>query len=233
MIAAITRPIYLAVTLAVFFLSLLTFAKLIPLTTQKAQVSQLVLVTPSDPTTFNYAINNSAYSVFPFIYSGLVRENGITGELEPALAESWSISPDKLQIIFTLRQGLKWSDGKPLTVDDVIFTYQDIYLNNKIPTIYRDFLRVGNTDVFPLVQKLDRYRVKFTLPEPFAPFLRVAGRLAILPSHKLRSSVLSNDAQGNPQFLSTWTTDTNPQNIVGNGPYILESYTPSQRVVLQ
>ena len=79
---------------------------------------------------------SSPYSVFPFIYQGLVKENGITNELEPALAESWTVSEDRLKITFTLRDKLKWSDGKPLTVDDVMFTYKDIYFNEKIPTLY-------------------------------------------------------------------------------------------------
>ena len=233
MIATVIRSLRLAVALGLFCLLLFTGCNPNQWKTQTARGSQLVLVTPSDPATFNFAMNNSPYSIFPFIYRGLVRENGITAELEPALAESWSISPNKRQIIFTLREGLKWSDGQPLTADDVVFTYQDIYLNNKIPTVYKDLLRIGSTDTFFSVQKLDERRVQFTLPEPFAPFLRVAGTLAILPAHKLRSSVLANDAEGNPQFLSTWSTETNPQQIVGNGPYILESYTPSQRVVFR
>ena len=233
MIVVVMRQLRLAVAVGLSFLLLLTGCNPSQLTSQKAQVSQLVLVTPNDPDTFNYALNNSPYSVFPFIYNGLIRENGFTGELEPELAESWSISADRLQITFTLREGLKWSDGEPLTVDDVIFTYQDIYLNNKIPTIYRDWLRIGTTDIFPSVQKLDRRRVKFTLLEPFAPLFRSVGILPILPAHVLRSLVRSTDANGNSQFLSTWSTDTNPQKIIGNGPYILESYTPSHRVVLR
>ncbi len=231
LIATIVRPLHLAVALGLLYLLLSCNPSQWQSST--ARKSQLVLVTPSDPATFNFAMNNSLYSIFPYIYRGLVRENGITTEIEPALAESWSISPNKRQIIFTLRQGLKWSDGQPLTADDVVFTYQDIYLNNKIPTVYKDFLRIGSTDSFPSVRKLDERRVEFTLPEPFAPFLRVAGTLAILPAHKLRSSILTTNAEGNPQFLSTWSSDTNPEDIVGNGPYILESYIPSQRLVFR
>ena len=60
---------------------------------------------------------------------------------------------------------------KPLTADDVIFTYQDIYLNNKIPTLYKDLLRIGSTDTFPSVQKLDR-AAEFSLlcPNPLLLF---------------------------------------------------------------
>ena len=176
---------------------------------------------------------SSPYSVFPFIYQGLVKEIGITNELEPALAESWTVSEDRLKIIFTLRDKLKWSDGKPLTVDDVMFTYKDIYFNEKIPTLYKDFLRIGNKNVFPSIQKLDEKRIEFILPEPFTPFLRKSASLAILPAHALRDSVLSNDANGNPQFISTWGTDTSPEKIIVNGAYQIESYTPSERVIFK
>ncbi|MCJ8282657.1 MAG: ABC transporter substrate-binding protein, partial [Rivularia sp. ALOHA_DT_140] len=117
--------------------------------------SQLNLVYPSDAATFNFAMNTSPFSVFPFIYQGLVKENPVTTELEPDLAKSWTVSDDRLKITFTLRDKLKWSDGKPLNVDDVIFTYKDIYLNPKIPTVFKDFLRIGNQDVIPSIQKLD------------------------------------------------------------------------------
>jgi hypothetical protein len=62
--------------------------------------------------------------------------------------------------------------------------------------------------------------VQFTLPEPFAPMLENTS-LNIIPAHILRSAVEGTDAQGNPQFLSTWGTDTAPGKIVGNGPYRL------------
>ncbi len=195
--------------------------------------SQLVLVTPNDPATFNYALIRSPYNVIQFAYTGLLKQNGITSELEPALAESWSVSPDKRRISFTLRQNLKWSDGKPLTADDVIFTYRDIYLNKKIPTSFRDRLQIDSQGSLPSVKKLDSRRVEFISPKPFAPLLRYAGILPILPAHVLRDSLISTDSNGNLKFLSTWTTDTEPQNIISNGPYRLVSYIPAQRAILE
>lgn len=203
------------------------------LNSQSNNNSRLVLVSPSPPSTFNYAMSRSSYDFFRFIYKGLISENGLTGELEPALAESWVLSENKKRIIFTLRSELKWSDGKPLTADDVIFTYQDIYLNQKIPTVYRDFLRIGSTGAFPSVKKIDRRRVGFILPEPFAPFLRYVEKLKILPAHALRNTILSTDGDGKPLFLSTWNTNTQPQKIISNGPFKLANYTPSQRIILE
>ncbi|MBE9126690.1 MULTISPECIES: ABC transporter substrate-binding protein [unclassified Coleofasciculus] len=199
---------------------------------EAAQKSQLVTSSLSDPATFNYALSQESSNIFPYTYEGLVAENGVTGEIQPALAESWEISEDQQRIVFTLREGLKWSDGEPLTVDDVVFTYNDIYLNEDIPTDIRDILRIGETGGFPNVQKLDERRVEFTTPEPFAPFLRTTG-LAILPAHALRDTVNAKDQEGKPQFLTTWGVDTDPNKIIVNGPYQLERYNTSQRVVLR
>ncbi len=202
--------------------------------TQAARAPRVVVTSTSDPKTFNYITSDEASSgeILSQMYDGLLTTNGITGELEPGLAESWEISPDQKQIVYTLRPDLKWSDGKPMTVDDIVFTYNDIVFNEKIPTSVADIFRVGESGLFPSVRKLDERRVEFTAPEPFAPLLRFAGG-AFMPKHALESSVKAVDAQGNPQFLSTWGTDTDPTKIVGSGAYRLKSYQPGERVILE
>ncbi|MBP0017787.1 MAG: ABC transporter substrate-binding protein [Cyanobacteria bacterium SBLK] len=194
-------------------------------------VSQLVFVSPSDPSTFNAPLNQSAFNIFGFINEGLLTQNGMTTELEPALAESWEISEDKRKIVFTLRKGLQWSDGAPLTADDVVFSYNNVYLNPKVPTGIRDILRVG--DGYPSVRKIDDLHVEFTVPEPFAPFLRYAGGISILPKHALEKAVTTTDKNGDLALLTTWGTDTNPQEIVGAGYYRMTDYIPSQRVIFE
>lgn len=223
------------------FLFVLTFLVAIALTgcnptqfrTAAAQVPQIVFVSTTDPQTFNYFLNQQSPSVFDYTFEGMLTQNGVTGELEPGIAQAWRISSDNLKIVFTLREGLKWSDGKPLTVDDVIFTFNDILFNEAISTDNRDIFRIGEKGALPKLRKLDRRSVEFTVPEPFAPFLLFAGGTAILPEHILRQSVVTKDKDGKPQFLSTWGTDTDPKKIIGNGPFKLESYTPSQRVVFE
>ena len=200
--------------------------------TEAAQVPQLVRGILSDPKTFNYALSQESPNVFELINEGLITENPITGDTEPALAESWKISPNKLKIEFTLREGLQWSDGEPLTVDDVVFTYNEIYLNEAIPTDARDILRVGQSRELPTVSKLDNRRVEFTVPEPFAPILGSIS-LPILPAHILREFVENKDADGKPQFLSIWGVDTPPEQIIVNGLYQLERYLTNQRIVFR
>lgn len=199
---------------------------------EAAQGTQLVTSVLSDPKTFNYALSQESPNIFGLTYEGLITENPITGEVEPALAESWTVSEDGLRITFTLRPNLKWSDGQPLTVDDVVFTYNDVYLNEAIPTDVRDVIRVGESGALPSVKKLDQRRVEFAVPEPFAPFLRTTG-LAILPAHALRELIQTKGTDGKPKFLSTWGVDTPPDQIVVNGPYRLALYATSQRVIFR
>lgn len=232
-------PIFSAITRRRSFLLLLSslaaFAfsgcQPLKLNTNAAQVPQVVISVLSDPKTFNYPLSQESPNIFGYTYEGLITENG-RGLLEPALAESWEISEDSKKIVFTLRKGLKWSDGKPLTADDVIFSYNEIYLNEAIPTDARDVLRIGESRALPTVRKIDDLRIEFTTPEPFAPFLRVTG-LPILPAHVLRESVQTKDSEGKPKFLSMWGIDTPPSQIIVNGPYVLDNYATSQRVIFK
>lgn len=200
--------------------------------TKSAQAAQLVNSILSDPKTFNYALSSEVPNIFGLTYEGLTTQNPITGEIEPVLAESWSVTDDELGFIFTLREGLKWSDGQEITSDDVVFTYNDIYLNEEIPTDTRDILRIGESRRLPNVEKIDDRRVKFTTPEPFAPFLGALG-IPILPAHVLEESITTKDKEGKPTFLSKWGVDTPVDEIIVNGPYKLERYDTSQRVIFR
>lgn len=199
---------------------------------QAAEGSQLISSVLSDPKTFNYLLSQESPNVFGLIYEGLLQENGVTAELEPALAESWQVNPETLEITFTLRPNLKWSDGEPLTSEDVVFTYNDLYLNPQIPTDTRDILRIGEAGQFPAVTALGDRQVKFTLPEPFAPFLRTCG-LPILPAHILRPYVEQLDSSGKPQVISIWGTDTDPAEIIGTGPFLMDRYRTNQRLIFR
>ena len=197
-------------------------------------VPQLVDAILSDPKTFNPVLSSDATSsaVGSMMFDGLLTQNPITGEFEPALAESWQVSDDDLEITFTLRPNLKWSDGKPLTADDVVFTFKQLYLNNDIPYNGRATLKVGESQAFPEIVKLNNLQVKFTLPEPFAPFFSTIGS-SILPKHVLQESVTKKDSEGKPLFLTTWGVDTPPDNFVVNSAYRLREYANAQRLIFE
>ncbi len=200
---------------------------------EAAQVPQLIEGVLSDPKTFNSALSQEAPNIFGYTYEGLLSANGLTGEIEPALARSLpEVSADKKRLVFTLKSGLKWSDGHPLTADDVVFTFNQVYFNDKIPSPTRDVFRIGESGALPQVTKVDDLRVEFLLPEPFSPILRSLST-EILPAHALQASIEKMDESGNPEFLSMWGTDTDPEKIVVNGMYRLKEYIPSQRIIFE
>lgn len=229
-------PCWLLRGLLILALVLLSGCSPTELKTQATQVPQLVLSTLTGPNTFNYANNQSFPHIFLLTSEGLTRENGSTGELEPGLAESWQFSTDQRRVVFTLRPDLKWSDGQPLTAADVVFTFNEVVFNPLVPADAKDSLRIGKAGEFPQVRQLDDRRVEFLLPEPFAPLLRSVASpdgVVILPRHALAEAVRTKGPDGNLRFVSTWNTDTDPTQVIVNGPYRLESYTPGERLIFR
>jgi peptide/nickel transport system substrate-binding protein len=197
------------------------------------QVPQVVFAALSDPKTFNAVLISESPNIAGYTYEGLITENPITGKQEGVLAEEpWEVSEDKLRFVFTLREGLKWSDGQPLTADDVVFSYNDLYLNPEIANNYKDGLKIGLSQAFPKIRQLDERRIEFILPEPYAPFLETA-YLPILPAHILRETLKTRDTEGKLKFLSTWGINTPPDKIIVNGPYKIKNYFTSQRIIFE
>lgn len=177
----------------------------------------------SDPRTFNPILAQETTSTGPLgsLFDGLVEDNGETTQTEPALAESWTVSTDGRTWTFVLRRGLQWSDGAPLSSDDVVFTFQVIY-DKRIPNSLADVLTVAGQPI--QVTKVDSRTVRFHTAEPFGPFLRSIG-VPILPRHKLLAAYQAG------HLAQTWGVNTPPRELVGSGPYIMTEYKPAQRIV--
>lgn len=185
----------------------------------------LLEATANDPRTFNPVLTQetSTSDVLRYLFDGLVEYNGETAEVEPALAESWTVSKDGRTWTFVLRQGLQWSDGAPVSADDVIFTFAVIY-DKTIPNSLRDVLMVGGKPIE--VTKMDARTVRLRTGEPFGPLLRSIG-VSIIPSHSLLAAYRAG------KFNQAWGVDTAPRELIGTGPYIMTVYTPAQRIVYE
>ena len=90
-----------------------------------------------EPKTFNPMVSEDAYSAqaIDLIQSALTDYDPVKEEVVPALAREWEIGPDNKVYTFRLRRGLRWSDGEPLTADDVIFTF-DVVFDARFPNRY-------------------------------------------------------------------------------------------------
>lgn len=153
-------------------------------------------------------------------HARLVRVNRVTDNLEPALAESWTASPDGLTYTLTLRRDVRFSDGAPFTSADVLFSFEAAYLPE---STIRSGLLVGGR---PLqATSGDPHTVVVRFPERFAPGLRLLDILPILPRHKLQSA-LDEGTIGR-----AWTPSQPLTAIAGLGPFVLTEHLSGQRMV--
>jgi ABC-type dipeptide transport system, periplasmic component len=113
------------------------------------------------------AQETSSTAIIGLLFNGLTKTNVKTLLPEPDLAEKWEVNKDGTVWIFHLRDA-KWFDGKLISADDVVFTYNQIYYNPNIPSSAKDVLTVEGKPF--KVEKVDDKTVKFTLPKPFAVF---------------------------------------------------------------
>jgi peptide/nickel transport system substrate-binding protein len=163
----------------------------------------------------NVLSDASSFEVAGMIYSGLVtrdRDLDLIGDL----AESWTFSPDCLDLTFTLRSGVRWHDGRPFTAADVKFTYETM-IHPRTPTAYReDFKAVEQ------VETPDDRTVKVRYARPYAKALQSWG-VWMLPRHLLERYVEEGKLREAPQ---NWNTP------VGTGPYRFAERRSGERIVL-
>ena len=188
---------------------------------------RLTLITAGAPRTFNplLTIDSASGEIVRLIFGGLVSVDMTTQEARPGLAESWSVEPDGRTWTFKLRPGLHWSDGQPLTADDVVFTWNEIMYNPGMNQLTYDLFRINGKNFS--VSRADDAAVRVVTPEIFARFLEYFGGVPILPRHAIGREVQEG------QFLSVYTLTTRPDKIVGCGPFRVKEVQPGKMVLLE
>jgi peptide/nickel transport system substrate-binding protein len=159
------------------------------------------------PSPFAY-IRGPGYWLMSFIYDSLLWKDD-SGRLIPWLAEHYTRSPDGMTYTFTLRTGIRWQDGHPLTADDVAFTFDYFAHQHLSPQI---FVRPG--PYITSARATSAQDVTVALSAPVVTFLdAVAAALPIVPRHVW-------------QRVSDAYTARSLEVLVGSGPYRLVAYTP-------
>jgi peptide/nickel transport system substrate-binding protein len=150
------------------------------------------------------------------IFSSLVAYDK-NQELTPDLAESYDISEDQLVYTFKLKNNVKWHDGENFTANDVVFTVASIQDQEFKSPLGRKFRGV-------VCEKIDDYTVKFTLKEPFAPFISML-TFGILPEHLWYNippaNADLNELNKKPVGTGPWAVDSFKKDASG----IIKSYT--------
>ena len=155
--------------------------------------------------------SNTAMGVLDFIYERLMYFNPISGILEPQIATGYEWSDNYMTLTFTIRDGNRWHDGRPVTADDVVFTY----------TVLKNY---PVTDRFSLWNRISSVtaqgnRVIFRLSQNFTSLPFYTNEIRIVPKHIWES--IPNIAE----FL-------NP-NPVGSGPFTWGTYNTGTDVQLK
>jgi len=158
------------------------------------------------------------------LHADLVHIDAVDQRPEPALARSWTVSPDGRRFRLELRRGIRFSDGHPLDADDVLFTFR-AYLDPDVGSPQRDLLIVGGEPI--AVGKLGSHTVEIELAEPYAVGVRLFDSLAILPEHRLA------EAYREGRLAEAWGLGTPPEEIVGLGPFRVRRHLPGERLELE
>lgn len=155
------------------------------------------------------------------LHGSLVRINLLTQTVEPMLAESWVVDDDGRTLNMSLRSEARFSDGEPFTAADVVFTF-DLLRRGEISSQYTSNLQIDGA--FIEVEAVDDYELRFHLPSPVAAVERLFADIGILPRH-----LLQGRAGGFDDSLSLATPVSE---VVGLGPFRLDSHVPGQRTTL-
>lgn len=141
---------------------------------------QLVTWAGPYPKSLNAWLDYNAFSasVTGLMFEGLIEMDSVTEEPVGVLAESWEISPDKKTYTFKLHPGAKWSDGRPVTAEDVQF-YYDVIMNPKnLTSLFRvDLSRFSRPEV------IDERTVRITANEAHWKNFWAAGGFNAFPKH--------------------------------------------------
>lgn len=106
-------------------------------------------------------------------YEPMIRFSMGGTELLPNVADEWEANDDATTFIFHIREGIKWSDGAPMTADDVIFWFEDIVGNTDLYPAFPTWLTAGGER--PVLEQVDEYTIQFSFSQPAPFFLRQIG----------------------------------------------------------
>ncbi|MBI3652227.1 MAG: ABC transporter substrate-binding protein [Acidobacteria bacterium] len=202
---------------------------------------QLVIAQPNDMQKFNVITADDVAStdiLWYHVFRCLVdyRNGDKNPDYDSGLCTRWEASPDAKEWTFYIRKGVRWSDGEPFNADDVLFSYDVVKdeshdeksrVRTPIADIFNEGKDTNGKTLYPELQKLDDYTVKFKLHQPNGAFLDNIFNLWLIPKHKWEQ------AFRNGKFNEAMSINEDPANVVGLGPFRIKERTAGQRVVLE
>ena len=181
-------------------------------------------VTFSWPTYIDPAVGSdfSSSSSFVNLYDTLVYPTP-DGDAKPHVAERWEASDDGLTWTFYLREGVKFHNGNELTAEDVVFSM------DRLTTIGEGYGYLFQGRV-KSSEAVDKYTVKFTMNEPYGPFLTTLVRLYILNGEEVMANI---DASGPYGELGDYGKQYLLTHDCGSGPYALKEMRLEEYLLME
>lgn len=176
----------------------------------------LIVRASGDPQTFapDWKSDDNAYPIMQNMFNRLTKLDASKNVI-PDLAKSWDVSDDALTITFHLVENAKWHDGKPVTSEDVKFTFDTIkaektfYFNSKM-------------DIVDSIEAPDPYTVVFNMNTADVSFISLLGWYGtfIAPKHIY-------DVEG-----VSWEDNEAAKKPVGSGPFMFSDYKQGQSTTI-
>ena len=192
---------------------------------------RLIKAIGSDPKSFNPLFSSSIgdQEAASLLFAGLYGYDSYRQQTTTGLAKAWEYKADTQEWVFHLREGLKWSDGAPLTSDDVLF-YTQLLFDEKLNIRDRFALTLDGSEGSPAYE--------FSAPDPLTFVAKIPGvdsfavlnlgNVRALPRHKLgalwESGKFADDV---------WAQNVNPAEIVSSGPFRLKESRPGQAFIFE
>lgn len=174
-----------------------------------------------DPITANDSGSNEVISR---IFAGLIDFDNQTQEYMPGLLKAWYMEDDKRNWLLQLRSGMKWSDGQPITADDIMFSAQVIFSPN-VANAVKDVLQVaGKPFEF---EKVDDLNVRVKLAAPSGSFQTLISGLPVIPKHVYEAPFKAGT------YEQALNINADPAKLVCSGPFKLKQYQSGERVILE
>jgi peptide/nickel transport system substrate-binding protein len=189
---------------------------------------KLVYRVPSPPKTFNYLLANDEPSIltaFFLLNSRLVEFDHSTQTYVPGLAETWTTSSDHRSVDIKLRDGLRFSNGQPLTSSDVAFTMEATYDERNQAGVFRDALLINGKPIS--VKVIDDRNLQFILPEMITAADNYLYNISVLSRNALEAD------QKAGRLSEAWKITAPPASVVSCGPFVVASAAAGERIVLK
>ena len=186
---------------------------------------RFVLGSIQNPRTFNAPMANeqSSGDITERIFATLTEYDNAAQKSIPWLAKSWEMAPDGLTWTYRLRKGARFSDGHPITAEDVLFSFQ-IYYDDTLHPSAQELLIMGGKKFE--VTAPDPYTVVIKTPSPNAALVECVANVRIMPKHVLEGAFKKGE------YAAAYNVGTPPDQIVTSGPWRIAQYVPGEKTVL-